>query len=199
MNTKAVISAIEYAMERTVNYPSLIEKIAYLDGLAAACEYPHPGHPMMTLEVQWKRINKAREVLQIQEKKEARLCEADRVRLLTTFPNTDYQDDPDEESVFDVVPEELQEEVKAMDAGLDLAPNNVVVVPNPLNTVLDMAREILVPGELQQSIDRTQRDQSKPIIYEPTAEALEQIMQDKIAATLGLKDFILIKHIEPNP
>ena len=46
-------------------------------------------------------------------------------------------------------------------------------------STLDMAREILAPSELQQAIDRTQRVQSEPIIYEPTAEALEQIIQQK--------------------
>jgi hypothetical protein len=36
-----------------------------------------------------------------------------------------------------------------MDAGLDLASNDAVVVPNPLNTIFDLAREVLAPSELQ--------------------------------------------------
>jgi hypothetical protein len=114
MNTKAVISAIEHAMERTVNYPSLIEKIAYLDGLAAACEYMGLGEPLLPLKAQWQQIKKCRASYMDEIRDQEIAKREEKERLLTTFPTDDGED-----SVFDVVPAELKEEIVEMDLGVD--------------------------------------------------------------------------------
>lgn len=169
MNTKAVISAIEHAMERTVNYPSLIEKIAYLDGLAATCEYPHPGHPMIPLESQWKKIIECRASYIDVIKEEELAAREEKVRLLTNPHDIE-------------IPPELREEVNAM----DLAPEEAVVVENPINTVLDMARTVLTPSDLQQAIDRTKREPIEIELHEPTPEDFAKIMQDKANALVTI-------------
>lgn len=170
MNTKVLITALECAMSHVNAYCSLEEKLAALTVLQIVCTHPNSNQPSVPLREIWHQIMVQK--TEINRVREEQICQ--RERLLTTFPGV-----VEEEAVFDVVPEELQEEVKAMDAELDLVPNDAMVVPNPVNTVLDMAREILTPNELQQAIDRTQRVQTEPIIYEPTAEALKQIIQQK--------------------